>query len=1176
MKNQIDSFKKEPESTILEWKSEISTLDLNWSKSVVASVTNNIDSIINDELENLKLELIPDFFKIQWLVMDFWDKNRIYERSIEERPENNPYRFFDGPPFVNGTPHYGHLLASTVKDVVCRYWTMHGYRVERKWWWDCHGLPIETKVQKKFWLEKWSDIESFGIRKFVDECHKYTSDISNQWDWYIANVGRGIDMKNCYKTMDENYMESVIWAFKELYSKWLVYKGKRVSYYSTKLSTPISNFEVTMDNSYQEVEDPELTIEFDLSINGEKWKNCSILAWTTTPWTLPSNVALAVNENISYAEILKDWKRYILSEKQIEYFFKEGEFQIIRVFLWSELTRLKYTPIFDYYNLSSNQGKEFHIYHADFISEKDGTGVAHQAPEFWEEDFSLGKKYDLTLTESMDQNGVLNSQLGKYWNRYYLDINNDVISELQERGILFKKGVICHQVAICPRSGARLVYKVQDSWFIDIQNHKNRLLEKNEEINWQPEFLKHWRFANSIKTAPDWCISRNRYWGTPMPVWIGYDVAGNEVDMKIFWSIKEIEQNSGKKVESLHRPYIDEIKWEKNGIFYKRIPEVLDVWMDSACMPMAQVHYPFENQETFSNSYPADFLTEYIWQIRAWFYVMHVIGVYLFDKPSFKNALTTGTLLWTDGRKMSKSFGNYPDPDSIIKKYGGDFFRIYTLWSVLMNWGEMIFKDEEIKEAGRKYIFPLWNSFYFYETYAETDKFLPRYGTVTFFSDAKSIKAWQKYNLILVKSKSALEECDIPLGMRVVEYEDDLELVTSLLDSNESQSIAMVGDKDIISALIFQRLSLHLSIDIGSDEIILPNFSISNVLDKGIMIEFYAFMEQYHLLMKTFDFKKLLSCLEEFLETLTNKYIRRSKKRFWRWEMDVDKKQAYVTLHFILENLSQALSPLAPFISEFIFKKLTKKESVHLMEFDNKFRGFSGNSKLSEELQKLDEIIEIGLFLRENNWLPVKQPLLQITISINIDPDIIEILKKELNVKEILIDDSLKEITKKRIILNSKKLWPTLKGKMNDLLEASRNGNYIRTDDGLEICWITLSGDDFSEVNEKIENSNISSNGKIVMKIDTNLSKELLIEGEMRKLLRNLQNVRKQAELNVSDRIEFYFEGITPTEVIEKYGEFIEKETLSIVRKSPLANYDYKQELNFGWYNFVVYLKKIS
>lgn len=811
-------------------------------------------------------------------ILAYWKANDTFKKSVESRPEENPYRFYDGPPFITGTPHYGSLLSSIVKDAVGRYWTMRGKRVERVWGWDCHGLPIEEKVQKKLGLSSNKEIEAHGVKEFIDGCYEYTRSTSAEWDWYIDKIGRWVDMNHAYRTMDQDYMESVMWVFKQLWDKGLVYEGKRVSLYSWKLSTPISNFEVAMDDTYQDVNDPAITVKFrpvtrpacgiivenekgevllghnkkgfwsfpggkneegetweeavmrelkeetglelkvtakdskleqydfvngvvydnrvyhvktlNVSVgNGEpekfiEWKffpkdslpentfdpsryalefissgkvqknlPISLLAWTTTPWTIPANMALAVGADIEYVLVENDGEQYVVAKNRVESVFKgKGEYAVIREFMGSELAGVPYVPPFpEYYHAKAGK-KDHAVYVADFATDSDGTGIVHIAPEFGDVDFALAKTEGITVTEALDEAGKYTGEIFDSVGTHYQDANRVNVERMKENGTLFKNESVTHRVPFCPRSNTPLIQKAQKSWFIDIQSQKEKLLQANEQINWFPEHLKFGRFAKGIESAPDWCVSRTRFWGAPMPVWVGADgeklVVGSREEIfelnRPFGQLDRKESNG--KIQyffkggefdgtefNLHRPYVDAIKLRspKTGNTLTRIPEVLDVWMDSGSMPYAQMHYPFENREAMERSFPADFIAEYVGQVRAWFYVMHTLGVLLNPKgtsvptPSFTNVITTGIVNGSDGRKMSKSYGNYPDPRGTIEKYGADPIRFYMFNSPLLSGGNIDFKEEGIVETMKLVILPFWNTLSFFTTYANADGWGP-------------------------------------------------------------------------------------------------------------------------------------------------------------------------------------------------------------------------------------------------------------------------------------------------------------------------------------------------------------------------------------------------------------------------------------------------------------------
>ncbi len=675
-----------------------------------------------------KVKSRPDFYDIQQKVLNFWKKNKVFEKSIEQRSEKEPYTFYDGPPFVTGYPHYGHLIGSIAKDVIPRYYTMKGKRVRRVWGWDCHGLPIENKVEEKLGLKNRQDIEEYGIDKFINECRSYVENISREWEWYIDNIGRWVDMENAYRTMDLDYMESVIWVFKQLYDKNLIYKGVRTSLYCTRCGTPISNFEIAMDNSYVEMQDPAITVKFKLK---KPPKNLAaeepvyMLAWTTTPWTLPSNRALVIAPEKLYLVVSIENKQgsYVLAKERAEYVLDGLDYQVLDKIQGKEFLGLEYQPPFDFFPPNKNDLKVYE--YEDMVNMDEGTGIVHSAPGFGDIDTEMGRDLDLTIMLAVDKEGNFVSEVKNWAGIYVKDADPQIIENLKQRNLLFKKETITHRYPYCYRCETPLIHRAQESWFVNVQSLKDRLLETNKEINWVPEHFKRGRFKEGVEQAPDWCISRTRYWATVMPIW-QCDKCG---ELKVLGSIEEIEKYTDKKVTDLHRSGVDEIvfeceKCQGNMI---RIPEVLDCWIESGSMPYAERHYPFENKEQFENAFPADYITEYTGQVRAWFYVMHVISNALMDSHCFKNVVVTGVMTGTDGRKMSKSYGNYPDPEKTIKKYGADALRLYFLSSpIMLGQKAQMTKGQELEDEVRRVLLILWNSYRYFLTYLHKNNIEPK------------------------------------------------------------------------------------------------------------------------------------------------------------------------------------------------------------------------------------------------------------------------------------------------------------------------------------------------------------------------------------------------------------------------------------------------------------------
>ncbi len=654
------------------------------------------------------------FSKEEEKVLDFWKEGDIFKKSVEKDAPNGNYVFYDGPPFITGLPHYGSILPSIAKDVIPRFFTMKGYRVDRVWGWDCHGIPAENKVEKSLDLKDKKDIEELGVKKFVNACRDYVSTSSKQWEWYIDRIGRWVDMKNAYKTMDLKFMESVMWAFKDLYKKELIYEGYRTSLHCPRCATPLSRFEVTMDaGAYRDIEDDSVVVKFKTK------EGFYFLAWTTTPWTLPGNLALAVGSKIEYVFVEHSGEKYVLASEKVEDVFSGKDFKVIKKIKGKELVGTEYEPVFDLENKEIRENSNvFKIYSADFVSTEEGTGVVHIAPNFGEDDFELGKKENLPIIELMDESGSYTKKAGEWKGYYFKEANEKAKEDLKDK--LLKKEKSVHSYPFCHRCDTSLIHKTQKAWYLKIGELRERMLKSNEKINWIPEHFKEGRFKHNLENAPDWCLSRSRYWGSPIPVW-KCECGG----IKVMGSVGELENLSGKKINDLHRPEIDEVTFDcdKCGKEMKRVPEVLDCWFESGSMPFAQFHYPFEREEEWEEIFPADFIIEYTGQLRGWFYYLHVLSNALFDSYAFKNVIVTGVLGGDDGRKMSKSLGNYPDPRIVLDKYGSDALRIYFMSSSIMLGGDTNLSETDIQDALRKNIILLSNIMSFYKPFAEAENF---------------------------------------------------------------------------------------------------------------------------------------------------------------------------------------------------------------------------------------------------------------------------------------------------------------------------------------------------------------------------------------------------------------------------------------------------------------------
>lgn len=672
----------------------------------------------------------PNLPELEEGVLDYWKNNKSFEKSVEMRSKDKSYVFYDGPPFATGLPHYGHLLGSTAKDVVPRYQTMKGFRVERVWGWDCHGLPIENMIEKQLDIKGGKKgIEELGIDKFNQACHREVMRLDSEWEKIIDRLGRWVDFENNYKTMDKTFMESVWWGFKQLYEKDLIYEGRKIVMYCPRCSTPLSNFEIAMDNSYEDVEDFSVYIKFKFTNDSLTTENEHeyFLAWTTTPWTLPGNVALAVDVKANYTQIKfeNDGQEELLwlAEDLVEKVFDGKKYEVVKKVKGSKLVGKHYQPLFNY--VKSDKPNAWSILKADFVSMEDGTGIVHTAAIFGEDDYALALETDLPLVPTLDDEGKFLPFVELVAGKFYKGAEKTINKDLSDRNLMFREEKITHSYPFCYRCSTPLYYNAVPAWFINVQKLKKDLLAQNEKMNWFPEHLKYGRFGKGLKTAPDWNISRSRYWGTPMPVWIGQ----NKTQMRVIGSIEELQKwavdpKRVEKIDDIHREFIDDIEvWidDEKTIKGTRILEVFDCWVESGSMPFASKHYPFENKKEFEDTYPAQFVSEYIAQTRAWFYTMHVISVGVFGKNAVENTLTTGTILAKDGNKMSKSKKNYPDPMKLIHEYGVDSLRLYLMSSTVMKSENLNFNEKEVSDIRKKVFLIWWNMFAFYKLYASKD-----------------------------------------------------------------------------------------------------------------------------------------------------------------------------------------------------------------------------------------------------------------------------------------------------------------------------------------------------------------------------------------------------------------------------------------------------------------------
>lgn len=873
-----------------------------------------------------------------------WKQDGTFEKSVENRSKDNSYVFYDGPPFISGSPHHGTLLSSIVKDAIPRYQTMRGKRVERVWGWDCHGLPAERFTEKKLGINSREEVLEYGIEKYIVACRNNMVQTSGEWNDVVDRIGRWVDMDNAYKTMDKDYMESVWWAFKELYEKGKIYEGEKVLMYCTLDATPLSKAEVTMDaGAYQDVTDPSVYVKFRIQNSESRNQNPTyLLAWTTTPWTLPANTAVAVNSDMTYVEVLIDGERLILAKDLLEKVLQDEkhqplQYEIVRELKGKELVGKSYEPLFE------DRGKNAHkIWHAPYVSSEDGTGIVHIAPAYGEEDFELAHEMKIPVVHTIDENGIFTE--GPWQGENVWKINKQIAKDLKEQGSVWKIDYIRHPYPHCHRCGTKLMYRAHPSWFMDIAGQREKMLENNGPINWFPPHVKNGRFAKTIESAPDWNLSRDRFWATAMPVW-----KSESGKVKVVGSYAELKELSGVELEDYHRPWVDDITFELDGETYTRIDKVIDCWFESGSMPFAQFHYPFENKQKFEENFPGDFIVEYVGQVRAWFYYVHAVNTALFGTNAFKNVIVTGNVAGNDGRKMSKSYGNYTDPNELMDKFSADSLRFLLLSSPLLSGEDFALQDKEVGDVARK-LSMIWNMYDFFTMYAEVDNFTFPYSSAS--SDA-----------FLVRGMSNTTRSDTPESL-----------------NNNGTEKSFVIDVDLEK--------------------------MTNPLDIWIISRLHQLVAEVEKHMDGYNLPDAMSPILPFLDDASNWFVRRSRRRFWKSEDDGDKQMAYKTLHYVLVRLSYVLAPFTPFLAEELYHNLTgDKESIHLKDWLPAGRV---NELVMNDMETVRDYVNQGLSLRAKAGLKVRQPLASVTVpGLGQHVDFAPILLDELNVKEVKVGDEV-------------------------------------------------------------------------------------------------------------------------------------------------------------------------
>ena len=715
------------------------------------------------------IDASPSFPNIEQRILDYWEKNGTFQRSIDQRSEQEAeeFVFYDGPPFANGLPHYGHLLTGYVKDFVPRFQTMLGKKVDRRFGWDTHGLPAEVEAERLLGISGRPEIENYGVKKFNEFCKTSVLKYTEDWRSYVTRQARWVDFDNDYKTLDKNYTESVLWAFKELHNKGLVYEGFKVLAYCWRCETPLSNHELRMDDEvYRNRQDQAVTVTFQVTTDGD-FKDVLLLAWTTTPWTLPTNFALAVGPEIEYSLIEAAGKQYLIATSLKDQYLKEfgvessDELTVLKTVLGSDLAGLRYKPIFDYYTDGFETENAWQVLTGEYVSADEGTGIVHQAPAYGEDDQALCNEAGIPTYVSVNERGEFNSLITDFEGMHVFDANKPITQKLKDQGSLFRQASYDHPYPHCYRCKNPLIYKAVSSWFVETTKLRDRMLELNQEINWVPEHTKEGSFGKWLENVRDWAISRNRFWGAPIPVWKSDDPNYPRID--VYGSLEELERDFGAAPSDFHRPEIDELTRPNpddptGKSTMRRVPEVLDCWFESGSMPFAQVHYPFENTDWFETHFPGDFIVEYVGQTRGWFYTLHVLSTALFDRPAFKNAVSHGIVLGDDGQKMSKSLRNYPDVQEVFERDGSDAMRWFLMSSTILRGGNLSVSEQGIREAVRQFMLPLWNSYYFFTLYANANNYQASYSTAS--EQILDRYLFGKLNRLITDLTEAMEKFD--------------------------------------------------------------------------------------------------------------------------------------------------------------------------------------------------------------------------------------------------------------------------------------------------------------------------------------------------------------------------------------------------------------------------------
>ena len=1061
----------------------------------------------------------PRFPEIETGILAFWQDDQTFQASIDQRDGCEEWVFYDGPPFANGLPHYGHLLTGYAKDLFPRFQTMRGKQVHRRFGWDTHGLPAELEAMRQLGITEKHEIEDMGIDVFNAKARESVLEYTREWQEYVTRQARWVDFENDYKTLDITFMESVIWAFKRLYDKGLAYEGFRVLPYCWHDETPLSNHELRMDDDvYKMRQDQSVTVTFPLV--GERAEALGLtgveaLAWTTTPWTLPTNLALAVGPNIGYAIVpsADGVHQYLLATDTINAYFKELGYEssgdavdaITRTLTGGQLEGVHYDRLWDYYADTAEWGTEnaWQILLADYVATGEGTGIVHQAPAYGEDDQAVCAANGIPVIISVDDGAKFLPIIEDVAGLQVFEANKPLIQKLRTDGRLFKVASYEHSYPHCWRCRNPLIYKAVSSWFVRVPEFRDRMGDLNQGINWVPENVKDGQFGKWLANARDWSISRNRYWGSPIPVWKSDNPEYPRVD--VYGSLDELAADFGVRPTDLHRPYIDELTRPNpddptGQSTMRRIEDVLDVWFDSGSMPFAQVHYPFENQDWFDAHNPADFIVEYIGQTRGWFYMMHVLSTALFDRSAFKNVISHGIVLGSDGQKMSKSLRNYPDVSEVFDRDGADAMRWFLMSSSVIRGGNLIVTEEGIREGVRQFLLPLWSTYYFFTLYANAATPLPEAPTLP-------------------------EATPLPEA-------------TTLPEALEGPTASASGASSASATARGTGYDARWRTD------------STNVLDRYLLAKTRQLIEEVTLDLENLDSPLAAAKLRDFADVLTNWYVRRSRDRFWSGT-DVD---AFDTLFTVLETVTRVAAPLIPLVAEEIWRGLTGGRSVHLTDWPDAAQ-FPADEELVVTMDRVREIASAGLALRKARGLRVRLPLNSLTV-VTAAPASLDayksILEDELNVRAVVpvafTDDQHEkyDVTFK-LTVDARKIGPRLGSRVQDIIRAAKAKEWELDGADVLIAEERLISGEFT-YGPVSENPGVVflSNGEFIV-LDTETTPELEAEGLARDVIRAIQDTRKAADLRVSDRITLAIRGAAESDIsaLTAFSETIAEETLA-------------------------------